>query len=1319
MSTRLSWTRPSGSLQPSLPKQQQEPSEPSRTPVGSLAESRAQAGGLLQRLKELEARVASHAQLEEELKSVNLALMDRLAAFHSTNEANVRQAEEELRRMHASLLASQQDQARAEAEAEEARGRWEESQGALRAERLARRREGAEIARLQQLSDESARGELNRQHACRLSHLARAAQQRKYLMLLRTRTWRQASIRRQLSQRALLSREGIAWSPRGLARRVLAAWKRHRRCSLLSLRFLRRQARAWASLCLRRLHLWMRAARLSRRSLSSARHAGQAFVFAAIHSHSLALRRQRLGEAALRRRVGRALLCWVLRGWRGGVESEAQRGEALLLVAESAMPKVKRGGAMARWRSTAARLATIEAVLITVWRKSSAFRLMVAMRRLRSFWRGRAIALHLGKEWRVHRRKQAFEGWLRFQSFAVRTRRLRALALGSTLHVRCPRVLWLWRSASARLSRAGKKRSRARAHRARQLLDRHWASWMSAVMEGRDVRGKKSQLALRAVNEAFTQWVIHIRELALNRGRWVRAVKAGTSVGWRRGVQALKGVAAALLTSQLAALASRRYRQRTRIALQVAPQTHSVRWNNVSLQLRTCPCAGGHSANGLVSHLVQLPPTSSPEWINRYSPQFDNLLVSSLIQGTPPPARLANAAADRTTELALNRGSSLERAQPSHTLAWAADMQSLQAVLAEHRTQAEDAARALSATESRLDEMEAKLQGASEAQRDAETLRDQARVHCVSLQEDLDKARLARTVDSQQYEKQLSELQAALSERDQLLEKSQVSQTPPYRRVRLHAKPPQLGDPLFALACSLFHCPRRNCGTQLVEYGSTVRWWSSAISLVFALAVKVVEIPLGGAIISSFIGVRDSCAALTHTSSELHQTAADRGSKLRSAYEVATSLRSMLQHKESELKSARAKERRLIESNKKADADASKCRERLHLAEQAGPSDEKLKALGELQTARATVDQHEAKVQALHLTLKETNTALQDVRSPNRPFFATIPSEQDVIIPLTRELHSALSEAHVELDVLRERTGWPAGSARAGDGVADPATNALMDPTTTRSGLNAADAMAQIRGLQAASPFPPYPFHAIQQLHPAPQSLRVGEGTTSAAIRTKPESRGSKRHKPAQRLNIDRSDSSESGSATSARRSPSSERSASLPSTAHNPAPSKVGSTQQAEARSIRRGELHAAGARAAAKAALPRRAARGAEDAPSISDASSSGAGFMADSDSLCQVSCALGTATFSPLLARTCMCVTISVIASSTFLIARASRGSVWRPCAPNWASLPALLLLRKRASSANHRPAVLSLIVQSAQTTRSAAWARHIPLQAMAAR
>lgn len=88
----------------------------------------------------------------------------------------------------------------------------------------------------------------------------------------------------------------------------------------------------------------------------------------------------------------------------------------------------------------------------------------------------------------------------------------------------------------------------------------------------------------------------------------------------------------------------------------------------------------------------------------------------------------------------------------------------------------------------------------------------QARVHCVSLQEDLDKARLARTVDSQQYEKQLSELQAALSERDKLLEKSQVSRTPPYRHVRLHAKPLQLGDPHFALACSLFPCPRRNCG---------------------------------------------------------------------------------------------------------------------------------------------------------------------------------------------------------------------------------------------------------------------------------------------------------------------------------------------------------------------------------------------------------------------------------------------------------------------------------------------------------------------------
>ena len=53
-------------------------------------------------------------------QQVNVALMERLAVFQETNDNNVAQAEDELRGMHAALVATQESQQAAEAAAEEA-----------------------------------------------------------------------------------------------------------------------------------------------------------------------------------------------------------------------------------------------------------------------------------------------------------------------------------------------------------------------------------------------------------------------------------------------------------------------------------------------------------------------------------------------------------------------------------------------------------------------------------------------------------------------------------------------------------------------------------------------------------------------------------------------------------------------------------------------------------------------------------------------------------------------------------------------------------------------------------------------------------------------------------------------------------------------------------------------------------------------------------------------------------------------------------------------------------------------------------------------
>ena len=64
-----------------------------RAAPGSAAASASQVEALLARLEELETHVSEAAKSEEELKAINLALMERLAAFQRANDENVEAAE--------------------------------------------------------------------------------------------------------------------------------------------------------------------------------------------------------------------------------------------------------------------------------------------------------------------------------------------------------------------------------------------------------------------------------------------------------------------------------------------------------------------------------------------------------------------------------------------------------------------------------------------------------------------------------------------------------------------------------------------------------------------------------------------------------------------------------------------------------------------------------------------------------------------------------------------------------------------------------------------------------------------------------------------------------------------------------------------------------------------------------------------------------------------------------------------------------------------------------------------------------------------------
>ena len=122
-------TRPDATLyrapQPRQTKSSRDAAERNRRgskapPPGSASMSASQVQALLARLDDLESREAARTAAEEELKTVNVALMDRLTAFRAVNDENVAQAEAELSALGEALAHAQRERAEATAAADEA-----------------------------------------------------------------------------------------------------------------------------------------------------------------------------------------------------------------------------------------------------------------------------------------------------------------------------------------------------------------------------------------------------------------------------------------------------------------------------------------------------------------------------------------------------------------------------------------------------------------------------------------------------------------------------------------------------------------------------------------------------------------------------------------------------------------------------------------------------------------------------------------------------------------------------------------------------------------------------------------------------------------------------------------------------------------------------------------------------------------------------------------------------------------------------------------------------------------------------------------------
>ena len=317
-------TRPDATLyrapQPRQTKSSRDAAERNRRgskapPPGSASMSASQVQALLARLDDLESREAARTAAEEELKTVNVALMDRLTAFRAVNDENVAQAEAELSALGEALAHAQRERAEATAAADEARAEVREAQRAAeaaeRAEAAARREQLAQQARAEAAADQLARTLLLQRSAEGQSHavgeLACRSLRRKYLLLLRYRTARQRALRSAL--RPAASRELAAPAVRArLLSSHLAAWRTALRMAASERRVLRRNAksavgfwRAWSAAG--------RAGRVARAQRASAglRAAVGALRAEAAAAHAVAALTARVARRKRRKRLRGAL----------------------------------------------------------------------------------------------------------------------------------------------------------------------------------------------------------------------------------------------------------------------------------------------------------------------------------------------------------------------------------------------------------------------------------------------------------------------------------------------------------------------------------------------------------------------------------------------------------------------------------------------------------------------------------------------------------------------------------------------------------------------------------------------------------------------------------------------------------------------------------------------------------------------------------------------------------------------------------------------------------------------------------------------------
>ena len=122
--------------------------------------------------------------------------------------------------------------------------------------------------------------------------------------------------------------------------------------------------------------------------------------------------------------------------------------------------------------------------------------------------------------------------------------------------------------------------------------------------------------------------------------------------------------------------------------------------------------------------------------------------------------------------------------------------------------------------------------------------------------------------------------------------------------------------------------------------------------------------------------LQQSQAALHQTSSQLNATATEGGEKLRSALEVATSLRAMLSQKEGALQTASVRERRQNDLIRQLEAKAKG----MH-AQISEMRDGEARQTAELHSARASARRQDARMATLSEALRESHQTLEELRA--------------------------------------------------------------------------------------------------------------------------------------------------------------------------------------------------------------------------------------------------------------------------------------------------------------------------------------------------